>query len=316
MYAARITKEKHIPVNIKLCLFETCFKLSYIVKMIQLYINNEHCTSLEQLKCYIIMCAGKESNIFQELLEDARCGVISRWLMERDLHQMANQIDDLDTNLGDSEYYSKLSKIIVGTVIETLKTKFEECFNLEDIKYECNKDVLTIHAYFKVLSIINETYKISFHSGQDCESTNINPLLLNKTEGDIEEIIISLNINPGSKNLLIKADDQKIYEDVLYNISKHRKRYDSCFKVGNVEISKKGLLVNFTINMHVIKNVDHDYRIRIITGIGEYSLDFNTASTYSGKIVPISFSLLQNGNIGNVCIMVDGSIAYNQKAII
>ena len=48
-----------------------------------LYINEEHCTSLEQLRGYFENSLGYDSPIFYELLEYARFGDMSKWLREK-----------------------------------------------------------------------------------------------------------------------------------------------------------------------------------------------------------------------------------------
>lgn len=79
-----------------------------------LYINDAQCTSVEQLRSYFEETPSYDSPLFYDLLDFARSGDISLWLREKGEAVLANQVDGIDGDLGDSEYFSSLSALMTG----------------------------------------------------------------------------------------------------------------------------------------------------------------------------------------------------------
>ena len=82
--------------------------------MINLYIDNEHCSSVRQLKQFFKAVTSYDSPIVMDLLEYGRAGDISDWLREKGESELAKAVDNLNDNLGDSEYFSQLTAIFTG----------------------------------------------------------------------------------------------------------------------------------------------------------------------------------------------------------
>ena len=101
-----------------------------------LYIDNEHCSSVEQLKEYFKIGTNYDSPIVMDLLEYGRAGDISDWLREKGESELAKAVDNLNDNLGDSEYFSQLTAIITGERGATEKPEFQKCFHVESVTAE------------------------------------------------------------------------------------------------------------------------------------------------------------------------------------
>ena len=183
-----------------------------------LYINEEHCTSLEQLRGYFENSLGYDSPIFYELLEYARFGDMSKWLREKGESSLADKVDSIDGNLGDSAYFFEMRRIILDImgksddgIIGGGKPGFSDCFTFERAKCEFSEEGLSASIYLKVLLDINETFKLSVQTDNwGILEKNVNPSMSNKGEVIVETFSFSKNSNICHGNIKILADDEPI----------------------------------------------------------------------------------------------------------
>ena len=152
-----------------------------------LYINEEHCTCVQQLRRYFENSQRYDSPIFCDLLDYARSGDISSWLRAKGELLLADKIDDLDIKLGDSEYYSRLSALMNGSsavhgggALE--KPDFSKCFHIEDVNHKKTAEGMVIYVHLKILSLVNESYKICVSSSWGKVEKEINSFHKNKDE--------------------------------------------------------------------------------------------------------------------------------------
>ena len=125
--------------------------------MIILYINDEHCSSVEQLKGYFKIGANYDNPIVMELLDYGRAGDISDWLREKGESELAKAVDNLNDNLGDSEYFSQLTAIITGERGTTEKPEFQKSFQVEGVTAEKDDNGIIVCVQLKILSSVNES---------------------------------------------------------------------------------------------------------------------------------------------------------------
>ncbi len=122
-----------------------------------LYINNEFCESIEQLKGYFdedIL-----PSVEEDLIQLGKNGVLSDWLRNISENNLADKVDSLDEDLGDFEYKQQLSQIFTGKDITIEKPLFDKCFKLEEKCLKMNEDdKLYVHLSFRVLKSLNENY--------------------------------------------------------------------------------------------------------------------------------------------------------------
>ena len=143
-----------------------------------LYINQEHCTSMEQLRSYFNDPLSYDSPIFYDLLDYARSGDMSRWLREKGNPDLAYKVDGIDENLGDSEYYSRLSSLMTGkeNACDAFeKPDFSNCFQVEEVHQEKISDSMEIQVRLMVLSSVNESYEFSVRTSWGQKGDTINP---------------------------------------------------------------------------------------------------------------------------------------------
>lgn len=79
-----------------------------------LYINYEHCTSLEQLKGYFNESITSDSDIYADLLDYGRRGDIAIFLRQIDEPAIASRVESIPKGLSDSAFYNKLKEAITG----------------------------------------------------------------------------------------------------------------------------------------------------------------------------------------------------------
>ena len=151
-----------------------------------LYINDEHCNSLEQLRSYFEGSISYNSPIFYDLLDHARFGDISSWLREKEMIALADQVDGIDQSLGDQEYFSYLSALMTGndTISDSIeKPGFSKCFHVEDVHQEKTSDGMKIQVRLKILSSVNEFYEFSVRTSWGQRGNKVNPF--NEEKGGI-----------------------------------------------------------------------------------------------------------------------------------
>ena len=106
-----------------------------------IYIDNKLCSNIEQLRSYFNAPINYGSNIFMDILDYGRSGDLSLWLREHEENELALNIDDIDQNIGDGEYISRITDIINNHLFShntssSLKPEPLQCFTIESIKVE------------------------------------------------------------------------------------------------------------------------------------------------------------------------------------
>ena len=152
-----------------------------------LYIDNEHCTSMEQLRSYFERTPGYGSPLFFDLLDYARSGDMSKWLREKGESSLADKMDSIDGDLGDSEYFSCLSALMKGNEaihVGYEKPDFSKCFTIEKAWYEATGTSLKVFVSLKVLQTLNENYELKVETEWGAHAKYVNPF-----ESRTDEII-------------------------------------------------------------------------------------------------------------------------------
>ena len=186
--------------------------------MTLLYINEEHCTSMEQLRSYFKDSLSYDSSIFYDLLDCARSGDMSKWLREKGESGLADKVDGIDGDLGDSEYFSRLSALMTGneaTSDGVEKPDFSMCFHVEDIRLEKKTDGMNVHVHLKVLSSVNETYQFSVRTSWGQKRDTINPYHEEKDRILTKSFIFCKRPNMEFKDVVLLADGEEL-KDVQY----------------------------------------------------------------------------------------------------
>lgn len=128
-----------------------------------MYVNNEHCNSVEQLKSYFSNGLVVGSELYSDMLDYGRYGDIAAWLREQGYTSLADTVDAIDSKLGDADFINQLCEVITGqkSISEIKKEPFEKCFEYINMKYsKKNAYEVIIQFTFLVLKSINENYEM------------------------------------------------------------------------------------------------------------------------------------------------------------
>ena len=123
----------------------------------QLYINDEFCKNLEQLKDYFNDCLS-DNDVYTDLLESARCGMMSQFLRDLDEEQLADTIDSIDGDFCDSDYMSQLIATITGDKYRIEKPHYSKCFKIEKVTCNETNNRIIISVRIKILEHVNENF--------------------------------------------------------------------------------------------------------------------------------------------------------------
>ncbi len=177
-----------------------------------MYINDEHCMSLEQLKNYFSKPFTIESNLFNDLLEAGRHGEIAKWLRDIGEDIVAEQVEAINVKLSDTDYMNRLNLAITTHRSPVCsKPDFDKCFKIEDVKTEQEGHKIVVNVILKILTSVNEKYKITLLGGQKRQTEYIVPY--NYVEGETCSIVYKVK-QPELNKLGLYIDDklQKVIE--------------------------------------------------------------------------------------------------------
>lgn len=83
--------------------------------MKKIYINNQHCLSLQQLKEHFDNLSD-DSDTYLDLLDYARHGDLADWLEDHNEKELSNTVLSIDNSLGDSDYMNRLTDAILANL--------------------------------------------------------------------------------------------------------------------------------------------------------------------------------------------------------
>ena len=199
-----------------------------------IYIDNKLCSNIEQLRPYFNVPINYGSNIFMDILDYGRSGDLSSWLREHEENELALNIDDIDSNIGDGEYISRITDIINNHLFSnknssSLKPEPLQCFKLNDTKIEEEDNNIKITVCLNLLQIVNEYYDIQLKTSSGIINKRINPYCYKK--GVIVNIDFDLSI-----------DIIKLYDPVLLIDGEEIKKIKylpqiKTFRIGNCDLN-------------------------------------------------------------------------------
>lgn len=172
-----------------------------------LFINNEHCTSLEQLKKYFNNDVSIESELFAELVDYARYGDMTKWLKEHGNHNLADLIEDINEEQDDKLFFEKLSHIITGEFRKMEKLHYSRSFVVSKITNQHKGNILCvdINLVFDNDRYINDDYEICVEGDFGNKCAVVNP----STYKGITKTTISFII-PQTRLYEVKIDNSSL----------------------------------------------------------------------------------------------------------
>lgn len=208
-----------------------------------LYINNEHCNSIEQLKEYFHQELNVDSDTYLDLLDYGRYGDMAEWLREQGDEKLASLVDAIDKKLCDSEYIKKLCEVITGEEVDAQirKPSFNECFEFINLTNDTKDNESNVQVTLKVLLSVNEVYEIAIRSGWGTRANTINPSCIE--EGKTITLDFAFHKRPGKifGQLSLLVDGTELVNDNCSNKLGNRESYKE-FQVKDVKFNM--ILVN------------------------------------------------------------------------
>ena len=195
--------------------------------MIVLYINNEHCTSLDQLKGYFSEDTTPGSDVYDDLIDYGRHGEIAAWLRQEGEPELSSKMESIPTSLSDSSFYVHMKAVITG-VKDTgpIKPSFDRCFQFEDLICDLKETEANVSVRLKVLMSVNEDYELSVSSNWGTRGMIVNPY--SHPEGKLASFDFTLRKRPSKDigEIIVMADGEVLLR------KKNRKNVDE-YTVGD-----------------------------------------------------------------------------------
>ena len=139
-----------------------------------LYINDEHCTSIEQLKSYFSQL--EVGSVFEDMLDYGRHGDITAWLQEKGYSEYAEGMKAIDSGLGDADFIKAMSKVLSGEESVAIEKKpYNECFSIEAVLIERKGDKAEVILSIMVHKGVNESYEMKVSSNWGTKGELFNP---------------------------------------------------------------------------------------------------------------------------------------------
>lgn len=187
--------------------------------MVILYINDEHCSSVEQLKGFLNNEIKYGSPLFMDLVDYGRAGELAQWLIEQGETELAKDVDSINQTIGDSEYVSLLASAILGEKKfgelhnDIIKPHFSDCFNIEDVHAERSEEKTSIIVVLKAKMIVNETFEFGIQTIWGRRAVNINSK--DSVVGEILSLKFTYRNRPNSslKEVLVMANDNILRQE-------------------------------------------------------------------------------------------------------
>ena len=230
--------------------------------MITLYINDEHCSSVEQLRGYFNKEIKYGSPLFMDLVDYGRAGELAQWLMEQGETELAKAVDSINEKIGDSEYISLLASAFLGEKNlgklhnDFIKPLFSDCFNIEDVHAERSEEKTSIIVVLKAKMIVNETFEFGIQTIWGRRAVNVNSK--DRVVGEILSLIFTYRNCPNSslKEVLVMANDNILRQET-FNSSSSAIEIDKA-NTKEFDDNKVFTLDNIHFNMILVKSGDFE----------------------------------------------------------
>lgn len=185
--------------------------------MTNLYIRNEHCLDIKQLKDHFSNIS-EDSEVFFELLDYSRHGDLTTWLEEHGEIELANQIRLIDEELGDAEYMNELIKIILSSqapVVPIHKPVLRNCVDFCISSKECDGNTLKVSLSYIVRQVVNERYEIKIKTEWGTKGFTLNPIELVESRKYHAEYIFYKRVGQAISSVLVFGDEELIIQDTI-----------------------------------------------------------------------------------------------------
>lgn len=262
-----------------------------------IYIDNKLCSNIEQLRSYFNAPINYGSNIFMDILDYGRSGDLSSWLREHEENELALNIDDIDSNIGDGEYISRITDIINNHLFShktssSLKPEPIQCFTIEDIKVGEDDSKFNVTISLKILQTVNEWYNIELKTLSETASK---PIRLNPYDYKVGKVI---NIKFDFPLPAFDKSEIRVFVDGVELEKTEEPNSDNrklTFKIGNSELN----LIKVLYPKEYGKNEEENYyyisETLVTQSLWEEIMEYNPCNTETNRW-SLSTSVIIGGN--------------------
>lgn len=234
---------------------------------INLRINKEFCSNLEQFKSYFNNAVLQKGTVFKDIIENFHDNTIYKWLSQIGEEELAGKVDLINKKQGNSNVVDELAKLL-GRIIESniMKPPYSKCFSFEGCHYKIDDNETVVFLKFKILNNdVYENYVISLNCCSEDQNKSINPSSYKK--GERIEIPFPFNHNEVKQiaGLQISIDGNNICEE----------KYTGCIN-NNIENGNK-IIAQIT-------NFASDNQFIFLNGCTNYSTKFSLISEKKNEL--------------------------------
>lgn len=184
--------------------------------MTLLYINEEHCTSTDQLKGYL----RNHLDYFGPIFKDIACltpSEISEFLREQNEDALATAVEKIDTNVGDAEYVTMLTSAIVGAADNDSsfiynKPDIKKCIECVSIDIDNRGQDSKVNVVLRVILSVNETYELKIQTNWGTQGQTINLAKYNEGECLQIDFVFRKRTGMGFEIINVWGDDTELDE--------------------------------------------------------------------------------------------------------
>lgn len=180
-----------------------------MAERIKLYIDNEYCLSLEQLRGYFARDLNPETDLYKDLLTWQRDGMLQLWLEQGttdDEQQLARQLKDLSYKQGNTELMGELTRIFIGHVGQIHKPNPSNYLELKSVQCVTARETIELERK-------DENYLGSLYLRPDrIIKFSVKLVFVFKIKAIENEIF----------TLRLKSEDTKMANDFLLSLSDYR----------------------------------------------------------------------------------------------
>ena len=180
-------------------------------EMTKLYIDNEHCESIEQLKGYFNQMSSNQ-DIYKAILEYGKDGDIAAWLKEKGEVKLSVKVEGIDRKIGDSEYMNHLTNIFNVPMV-TDKPAFSDCASLNVTVDDRSDEQIILTLSFTIISSINESYYVNVETGWGHNNFKFNPECLKKEESEFHILTFKQIEGKEFGEVKITIDNDIVYDN-------------------------------------------------------------------------------------------------------
>ena len=180
----------------------------------RLYIKNELCCDLTQLQEQIRnLSYGSEE--FSDILEYAMCGDMAAWLSEHGNEALSNKVESLDKTVGDTEFVTQLTDILLGKAASIKKPNYRGFFSCDKSTLPKNNKEVEVQLSLTPTSFVNENYEIKVTCGWGTKARVFNPSQYEEKIVCKETVTFHRRKDKKIGKIVVTIENEQVFEEAV-----------------------------------------------------------------------------------------------------